>query len=97
MKAAPPKAEQKKLALPLRTVSPSTAMGIACSKRDSLLLGIADYRDRHSDELGLGVPTTLTRAQFTQLMQYAQALRACTSGCTDPTQIVWPTPPSFVG
>ena len=93
----PPRAEAPKESAHRMAMAPSVAMGIACAKRDSLLLGIADYRDRHSDELGLGVPTTLTRAQFTQLMQYAQALRACTSGCTDPTQIVWPTPPSFVG
>jgi hypothetical protein len=33
------------------------------------------YSIRHSDQLGAGIPTTLTAQQFTDLLTYRQALR----------------------
>lgn len=66
-------------------------------KRTGLINGCEWMRSRHNDEEALGLHTTLTSAQYTQLLQYIQALRACMDpNITDPTKVVWPVKPSFI-
>lgn len=63
--------------------------------RDTLLQS-SDYMVvRHRDELDAGLPTTLTDAQYSQLLAYRQSLRDFPE-TVDFDNIVWPTPPSFL-
>ena len=43
--------------------------------RDGELLSVEWLRNRHRDQLDIGVDTTLTPAQFKELLVYLQALR----------------------
>lgn len=45
------------------------------AQRGNLLSGSDWYSTRHRDQLGAGIPTSLTAQQFTDLMTYRQALR----------------------
>ncbi|MFK3641392.1 tail fiber assembly protein [Pseudomonas protegens] len=45
------------------------------SWRDRTFLTASGIRDRHRDELELGIPTTLLPEQFKELLAYMQALR----------------------
>ena len=77
--------------------SQQSQMWIAKSKRNGMIVAVEWMRSRHQDELALGLATTLTAPQYTQLLQYIQALRACMDpGITDPTKVVWPAKPPFV-
>jgi Phage tail assembly chaperone protein len=73
-----------------------TALQMASMKRNFLIQSCEWMRFRHSDEKALSLSTTLSDAQYTQLLTYIQALRACMNGVTDATTIVWPTAPSFI-
>lgn len=56
---------------------PATA-GIAAAERawrDTELSGLVWLRDRHRDQLEIGVTTTLTPEQFSELLVFMQALR----------------------
>ncbi len=53
--------------------------------RDSELAALVWLRDRHRDQLEMGVATTLTPEQFAELLGYMQALRD------------WPQSPDFPG
>ena len=68
----------------------------AKAARSAMISSCEWMRSRHQDEIALSLTTTLTAPQYTQLLQYIQALRACCNGITDPTKIVWPTKPSFI-
>jgi len=48
---------------------------------------------RHNEEKLLGVSTTLTESQFTQLLNYRQALRNITTQYTVLADVVWPVNP----
>ena len=48
---------------------------------------------RHNEEKLLGVQTTLTDSQFTQLLNYRQALRNITTQYTVLADVVWPVNP----
>lgn len=55
-----------------------TAGQIAANERnwrDATLVSASEVRDRHRDELELGVATTLTADQFLELLGYIQKLR----------------------
>ncbi|MBF8730447.1 hypothetical protein IRZ59_08295 [Pseudomonas guariconensis] len=43
--------------------------------RDAELAGLVWLRDRHRDQVEIGVPTTLTPDQFAELLVFMQALR----------------------
>lgn len=49
--------------------------------------------DRHADEKYLGLPTSYTEEQITELVQYRQALRSM--DYSDPLAPVWPPAPEF--
>lgn len=53
--------------------------------RDQELARVAWVRDRHRDELALGLATTITANEFSELLAYMQALRD------------WPASPGFPG
>lgn len=73
------------------------SMAMQKAIRNGMINSCEWMKARHQDELALSLTTTLTSAQYTQLLQYIQALRVCMDpGITDPTKIVWPTKPSFV-
>lgn len=70
----------------LQDPPPPTAEQVAMVERawrDEALDRIKWLRDRHRDELDMGLPTTLETAQFTELLGYMQALRE------------WPQSPEF--
>ncbi|WP_432780262.1 phage tail assembly chaperone [Pseudomonas corrugata] len=48
---------------------------IARNWRDTMLVLASEVRDRHRDELELGLATTLTADQFLELLGYIQKLR----------------------
>lgn len=64
---------------------PSEAWRVAAERswRDGELARMVWLRDRHRDQLEISYPTTLTPAQFTDLLTYMQALRD------------WPQSPDF--
>ena len=51
--------------------------------RDQVMLPAFSLRDRHRDEIDLGIATTLSAEQFADLLSYVQLLRA------------WPQSPAF--
>jgi hypothetical protein len=74
-----------------------TGMNLARSQRAGLINTCEWMRARHLDEIALSLTPTLTSTQYTQLLQYIQALRACiNSTITNPAAIVWPAAPTFV-
>ena len=74
-----------------------TPMGQVRSKRNGLISQCEWMRFRHLDEIALSRATTLTNAQYLELLAYIQSLRGCPDpGITNPASVVWPTPPSFV-
>lgn len=57
--------------------------GAERSWRDGELAAVMWLRERHRDQLGIGVDTTISAEQFTELLIYMQALRD------------WPQSPNF--
>jgi hypothetical protein len=53
------------------------------------------YLQRHAEELALNISTTLTTQQYTELLQYRQALRDMDLA-TDPYNVAWPTLPQWM-
>jgi hypothetical protein len=79
-----------------QTQTPAQALWVAKSRRNGMLSSLDWMRTRHQDETALGLTTTLTGAQYTQLLQYIQALRACMDPSVPAASVVWPAKPSFV-
>ena len=50
--------------------------------------------ERHAEELALGLDTTLTPEQHTDLLTYRQALRDLPENTTDPNNPEWPETPA---
>ncbi|WP_274426733.1 phage tail assembly chaperone [Chelativorans sp. YIM 93263] len=50
---------------------------------------------RHRDQKEMGVATTITDAQYQELMVYRQALRDLPEATEDPASPAWPEEPSF--
>ncbi len=63
--------------------------------RDNFIFGTDFLTVRHRDQIELGVPTTLTAQQYTELQAYRQALRDFPAN-VDLDNIVWPTKPAFM-
>ncbi|GGY07019.1 phage tail assembly chaperone [Paludibacterium paludis] len=68
----------------------------ARARRDALV-GSTDWViARHRDQVETGVKTSLSGAQYTELMQYRQALRDVPAQKGFPSSIAWPAPPSWL-
>lgn len=63
--------------------------------RDAQLKGLFAIRDRHRDEMDLGVSTTLTPGQFAELLAHIQSLRAWPQSERFPAAEYRPSPPSW--
>lgn len=63
------------------------------SERDRRLDDTDKLMRRHAEELALGLNTTLTPEQHTDLLTYRQALRDLPENTTDPADPVWPVNP----
>jgi hypothetical protein len=50
--------------------------------------------DRHTDEVLMDRPTSITQEQLNEVLMYRQALREL--DYSDPLSVTWPTAPSFV-
>jgi hypothetical protein len=64
--------------------------------RDGELAEQVWLRDRHRDQIELGVETTLTAEQFTELLAYMQALRDWPQSEAFPDSSVRPVAPDFL-
>lgn len=60
------------------------------AERDGMLMATDWLVQRHAEELALGLDTTLTPEQHTDLLTYRQALRDLPENTTDPTNPNWP-------
>ena len=64
--------------------------------RDAELARMVWVRDRHRDQLELGVDTTLTAEQFTELLAYMQSLRDWPQSDVFPDPVARPVSPVFL-
>lgn len=64
--------------------------------RDGELAARQWLRDRHRDEQDLGRPTTLSEAQFAELLEYLQALRDWPQTEAFPDSLLRPPPPNWI-
>lgn len=64
--------------------------------RDAQLLRCGGIRDRHRDEIELGLPTTLTDSQYSELMSYLQQLRDWPAAMQFPDSSQRPVPPDWI-
>lgn len=64
--------------------------------RDTELAGLVWLRDRHRDQLEIGVPTTLTPDQFAELLVFMQALRDWPQSQAFPDAEQRPVAPAFL-
>lgn len=64
--------------------------------RDGLLGGLFAPRDRHRDEVDLGIATTLTPEQFAELLAYIQQLRDWPQSEQFPHVEYRPSPPAWL-
>jgi len=65
--------------------------------RDAELAARQWLRDRHRDEQDLGRATTLSEAQFAELLDYLQKLRDWPQAEAFPDSTQRPTPPDWIG
>lgn len=64
--------------------------------RDRQLVTATGLRDRHRDQLELGIPTTLEAEPFTALLNYLQLLRDWPQSADFPTLQKRPAPPDWL-
>lgn len=64
--------------------------------RDAQLLQYGGIRDRHRDEVELGIATTLTAEQYTELLTLLQALRDWPQSELFPDSEQRPAPPTWL-
>lgn len=64
--------------------------------RDRQLLTASGVRDRHRDQLELGIPSTLVSSQFAALLTYIQILRDWPQSTDFPSQEMRPEPPDWL-
>lgn len=64
--------------------------------RDAEIDGVKWLRERHRDQLDIGVQTTLTPEQFDELLVYMQDLRDWPAAPEFPAQEFRPTPPEWI-
>lgn len=64
--------------------------------RDAQLSLASVMRDRHRDQVEIGVATTLSSELFTELLMYMQALRDWPQTSDFPDSLYRPVPPSWI-
>lgn len=64
--------------------------------RDRQLTSATGIRDRHRDQLELGIPTTLVQDQFAALLSYIQVLRDWPQSAEFPRLEKRPEPPAWL-
>jgi len=77
-------------------ISPEQAASDERAWRDAALAKQIWLRDRHRDQIELGMSTTLTSAQFNELLTYMQALRDWPQSEAFPGAEQRPTPPPWI-
>lgn len=65
--------------------------------RDGELGRLFELRDRHRDEVDLGIDTTLPQGQFGELLGYIQRLRDWPQASAFPDHQARPAPPDWLG
>jgi len=80
---------------PLPEIVPDYA-GIERRRRDRQIESVKWVRERHRDELDLGVNTTLTAPQFSELLVYIQSLRDWPESKDFPAQEKRPSEPNWI-
>lgn len=65
-------------------------------ERDSLITQVEWVRQRHLDEVALGVTTTLRDTEYIQLLSYIQDLRSVPNQQGFPHEVGWPEIPDFI-
>lgn len=83
------------------TVSPPppTSDQLAASVRRDRDARIADVQwmvERHTSQIALETATTLSHAEYLELLQYLQDLRDVPLQAEFPQSVTWPIPPAFV-
>lgn len=68
----------------------------ARSTRDKLLASLDKVTIRHRDQVGGGLPTTLTAGQYMEVLLLKQRLRDVTEQETFPENILWPDLPDYL-
>lgn len=76
--------------------SPEQGAAVERAWRDAELADLVGPRDRHRDQLELGVATTLTGEQFTELLAYVQVLRDWPQSVNFPDSSARPVQPTFL-
>lgn len=66
------------------------------AERDRRIGAVEWVVQRHAEEQALGIETTLTEAQYTEVLQYKQALRDVPQDNEDADNINWPPMPEFL-
>lgn len=64
--------------------------------RDAELTSLVWLRDRHRDQLEIGLTTTLTAEQFSELLVFMQALRDWPQSEAFPDKSARPVAPAFL-
>lgn len=64
--------------------------------RDAEIERVRWLRDRHRDEMDMGVPTSLSAEQFAGLLSYIQQLRTWPQATGFPDQAARPVPPDWL-
>lgn len=78
---------------------PPTTDQLAASVRRDRDARIADIQwmvERHTSQLALETATTLSHADYLELLQYLQDLRDVPLQAEFPQSVTWPIPPAFV-
>jgi len=66
------------------------------ARRDAALAQTDWLVIRHRDEADASLSTTLSSAEYAELLAYRQSLRDLPDNTTDPANPSWPTPPAFL-
>lgn len=82
--------------LPDPVVSPAELAASSRTWRDGVIEDVKWLRERHRDEIDLGVGTTLTADQFRELLVYMQALRDWPQSPSFPAATARPTVPEWL-
>lgn len=77
-------------------LTPEQVSALERAWRDSALLTPCALRDRHRDELELGIPATLGAGQFSELLSYIQQLREWPQSSQFPAMESRPAPPEWL-
>lgn len=79
-----------------RPVDPDCTIMYERAWRDVAISQVSWLRDRHRDQLDIGVEATLKPEQFSELLVYMQALRDWPQSEAFPDSSARPAPPTFL-